>query len=191
MFLFVDSSDQNVWKHPGWMRKWIQNLPATILLRCVTVNFQTNVSLKSSHEGTYISFFIFLCFVWSHMFDVSRWEGWNLPFWVWAKRVGFGSENQWISRLFCQICACATRFLFRKVCSQLPGQSDVRTRVKLHSVNTIVEIFVFVAFKYLLRNIKFTSLPVAGYLSTGNCEATAKWSASTCPLPLFRVQSFP
>ena len=92
LFLFVDSSDQNVWKHPAWMRKLIQNLPPTRLLRYITL-IQTNVSLKSSHEGTHISFFIFLCFVRSHMFDVSWWEGWNLPFWVWAKRVGFGWEK--------------------------------------------------------------------------------------------------
>ena len=101
-------------------------------------------------------------------------KGGTFPFEFGLSGLGLARKNQWISRLFCQICACATRFLFRKVCSQLPGQSDVRTRVKLHSVNTIVEIFVFVAFKYFLRNIQFTSLPIAGYLSTGNCEATAK-----------------
>ena len=53
----------------------------------------SNKCITKIFTRRHFHFFLFLCFVRSHMFDVSRWEGWNLPFWVWAKRVGFGSEK--------------------------------------------------------------------------------------------------
>ena len=129
-------------------------------MRYITV-IQTNVSLKSSQEGTFISFFFFALSGLICLMFLGE-KGGTFPFEFGLSGLGLARKNQWISRLFCQICACATRFLFRKVCSQLPGQSDVRTRVKLHSVNTIVEYLcllhsnicreIFMKIYYLLDN---------------------------------------
>ena len=158
-------------------------------MRYITV-IQTNVSLKSSQEGTFISFFFFALSGLICLMFLGE-KGGTFPFEFGLSGLGLARKNQWISRLFCQICACATRFLFRKVCSQIPGQSDVRTRVKLHSVNTIVE------YLCLLHSNICREIFMKIYHLLDNCQQeTVKPPQNyprlpTCPLPLFRVQSFP